>query len=94
MFCGKAVTTGVGEPLVLAGAPVLASAYGFSQTEAKTEDGYFLGFPSYWNIVAFYIYVLRVPAAVALVLGDPLGGEEVLAHRGGGPLGEVLLQVG
>ena len=39
--------------------PLLASAYGFSQVWAKTEDGYFLGFPSYWNLVAFYLYVLR-----------------------------------
>src|SRR5207253_3698058 len=39
--------------------PLLASAYGFSQTCAKTSDGYFLGFPSYWNLVAFYLYVLQ-----------------------------------
>lgn len=38
---------------------LLASAYGFSQVEAKTPDGYFLGFPSYWNIVAFYLYALQ-----------------------------------
>jgi phosphatidylcholine synthase len=36
--------------------PLLASAYGFCQAEAKTADGYFLGFPSYWNLVAFYLY--------------------------------------
>lgn len=51
--------------------PLLASAYGFSQTEAKTADDYFLGFPSYWNIVAFYLYVCRFPhwlAAAILVL--------------------------
>jgi phosphatidylcholine synthase len=42
--------------------PLLASAYGFSQTNAKTDDGFFLGFPSYWNIVAFYAYVLAPPA--------------------------------
>src|SRR4051794_32636358 len=30
-------------------APLLASAYGFCQVAAKTDDGYFLGFPSYWN---------------------------------------------
>ena len=41
--------------------PLLASAYGFCQTEAKTADGYFLGFPSYWNLVAFYLYLLRFP---------------------------------
>jgi phosphatidylcholine synthase len=49
----------------------LASAYGFSQVNAKTPDGYFLGFPSYWNIVAFYLYALRpVPGwmSVALVV--------------------------
>ena len=38
--------------------PLLASAYGFSQTNAKTPDHHFLGFPSYWNVVAFYCFVL------------------------------------
>jgi phosphatidylcholine synthase len=42
--------------------PLLASAFGFSQSSAKTHDGYFLGFPSYWNIVAFYCYFLDLPA--------------------------------
>ena len=41
--------------------PLLASAYGFSRVDAKTDDGYFLGFPSYWNIVAFYAYFLAPP---------------------------------
>jgi phosphatidylcholine synthase len=49
-------------------APLLASAYGFCQVEAKTEDHYFLGFPSYWNIVALYLYLVRLPAAAALAL--------------------------
>lgn len=40
--------------------PVLASAYGFSQVAAKTADNFFLGFPSYWNIVALYAYLLPV----------------------------------
>ncbi len=38
--------------------PVLASAYGFSQSDAKTEDHFFLGFPSYWNVVAIYAWAL------------------------------------
>jgi phosphatidylcholine synthase len=42
--------------------PLLASAFGFSRSAAKTDDGYFLGFPSYWNIVAFYLYFLAPPA--------------------------------
>lgn len=47
--------------------PLLASAYGFCQTQAKTEDNYFLGFPSYWNIVAFYLYLLQLPSEMALL---------------------------
>jgi phosphatidylcholine synthase len=49
-------------------APLLASAYGFSQVNAKTDDGYFLGFPSYWNIVAFYLYLLHPPAGISVAL--------------------------
>lgn len=48
--------------------PLLASAYGFSQVNAKTDDGFFLGFPSYWNVVAFYLYMLRLPALASLAL--------------------------
>jgi phosphatidylcholine synthase len=51
---------------------LLASGYGFCQIPAKTTDGYFVGFPSYWNIVAFYLYVLAIPrwiaAAIVLLL--------------------------
>lgn len=44
--------------------PVLASAYGFSQAQAKTDDGFFLGWPSYWNVVALYLWLLGIsPAA-------------------------------
>ena len=52
------------DALWLAALPLLASAYGFCQREAKTADNFFLGFPSYWNIVAFYLYVLKSPAWV------------------------------
>ncbi len=48
--------------------PLLASAYGFCQCAAKTEDGYFLGFPSLWNVVAFYLYALQVPGWTALAV--------------------------
>ncbi len=51
--------------------PVLASAYGFSRSDAKTEDHFFLGFPSYWNVVVIYAYLLELDASLALwiVLG-------------------------
>jgi len=43
-------------------APLLASAYGFCQVSVKTDDGYFLGFPSYWNLVAFYLWAMQPPS--------------------------------
>jgi phosphatidylcholine synthase len=49
-----------------------SSAFGFSRTSAKQVDqAFFVGFPSYWNVVAFYAYLLGLPATVttALVLG-------------------------
>jgi phosphatidylcholine synthase len=44
------------EPGLLWVAPALvASLFGFANTGAKDESaGFFLGFPSYWNVVAFY----------------------------------------
>jgi phosphatidylcholine synthase len=51
---------------------LVASLYGFCRADAKTSDHFFTGFPSYWNIVAFYLYVLQWPrwmnAVVLLVL--------------------------
>jgi phosphatidylcholine synthase len=50
-------------------APLLASAYGFCQAAAKTPDFFFTGFPSYWNIIAFYLYALHLsPWVNGLVL--------------------------
>jgi phosphatidylcholine synthase len=37
---------------------LLSSCYQFSQGDAKTDDHYFKGFPSYWNILAIYLLVL------------------------------------
>lgn len=46
----------VPEPAAIWVAPALvASLLGFANTGAKDEEGgFFLGFPSYWNIIAFY----------------------------------------
>jgi phosphatidylcholine synthase len=49
------------DALWLVALPLIASAYGFCQRDAKTADYFFLGFPSYWNIVAFYLYALQTP---------------------------------
>ena len=54
---------------VLAALPLLASCYQFCRVDAKTADHFFLGFPSYWNVVAFYAIVLDVgPTGVAISL--------------------------
>jgi phosphatidylcholine synthase len=49
-----------------AAAVILASAYQFARADAKTEDHFFTGFPSYWNIVVFYLLVLELTAAASL----------------------------
>jgi len=51
------------DPAVLFGAlPLLASAFGFSRVDAKLDDdGFFLGFPSYWNIVVVYLFLFGFP---------------------------------
>jgi phosphatidylcholine synthase len=41
----------------VAAAILLSSAYGFSRTDAKTTDHLFTGFPSYWNVLVFYLLV-------------------------------------
>jgi phosphatidylcholine synthase len=63
-------------PLLLGGVTVtvvlLSSAFGFCITDAKTDDGFFTGFPSYWNIVAVYLHAAGLAkglnAAILLLL--------------------------
>ena len=58
--------------LPVAAAMLLSSAYGFNREDAKTEDHFFTGFPSYWNIVVFYLFVAGfappVNAAILMAL--------------------------
>jgi phosphatidylcholine synthase len=54
--------------------PLVTSVLAFVHDGAKEEDrGFFRGFPSYWNIVAFYLDVLIHPAGplitTAIVVG-------------------------
>jgi phosphatidylcholine synthase len=54
---------------IVPSAMLLSSGYGFSNASAKTSDHFFTGFPSYWNIVVFYLYVARLsPALNAAIL--------------------------
>jgi len=45
--------------LLFVAPPLIASLFGFANLGAKDEErGFFLGFPSYWNIVALYLGIL------------------------------------
>jgi len=48
---------------------LLSSGYGFARDDAKTADHFFTGFPSYWNVVAVYLFAFRAaPWVNAVVL--------------------------
>ena len=66
LFHADALPSGWGAGV--AAAMLLSSAYGFSATDAKTEDYFFTGFPSYWNIVALYLYAAKLPPLVNAII--------------------------
>lgn len=47
---------------------LLSSAYQFCQTDAKTSDHFFKGFPSYWNIIVFYLYFWQISPSWNVVI--------------------------
>jgi phosphatidylcholine synthase len=47
---------------------VLSSAYQFTQHDAKTKDHFFKGFPSYWNIVVFYLFFWQTRPLTNLII--------------------------
>jgi phosphatidylcholine synthase len=64
LFVWRAILVPDEWSIPVAAAMLLSSAYGFNRDDAKTSDYFFTGFPSYWNIVVFYLYVARLPAGV------------------------------
>ncbi len=53
----------------LAGAVILMSSlYHFCDTQSKTDDHYFVGFPAIWNLVAFYLFAFALPSWLALLV--------------------------
>jgi phosphatidylcholine synthase len=48
---------------------LLSSVYAFCMDVAKTDDGYFTGWPSYWNVLLFYMFVFQTSVPLnAIVL--------------------------
>ena len=50
------------------GLVLIVAAYGFCNTSAKTADGYFTGFPNYWNVMFFYLYLFAWPSYINVVI--------------------------
>lgn len=48
--------------------PTIAAMYAYGQVNMKTEDSFFLGFPSYWNVIALYLFWLRPDDFVTIIL--------------------------
>jgi phosphatidylcholine synthase len=44
---------------------VVSGAIYFADRQMKYADHYFRGFPALWNAVAFYLFVMRLPPALA-----------------------------
>lgn len=47
---------------------VLSSLFHFIDSDSKTADGFFVGFPAIWNIVALYFFIFPMPVALALCI--------------------------
>jgi len=64
----KANLAGSPMSFILAALILLSSAYQFCQSDAKTQDHFFKGFPSYWNILVFYFFLLDPDAGTVTFL--------------------------
>ena len=53
---------------LLGAAIVVSGALYFADTRMKTDDNHFRGFPALWNAAAFYLFLLKPPAAVGSIL--------------------------
>jgi phosphatidylcholine synthase len=51
-------------PLAAIGIPVSGALY-FADRRMKCADNHFRGFPGLWNVAAFYLFLLRLPPALA-----------------------------
>jgi phosphatidylcholine synthase len=54
--------------LAAAAAILISSAIYFADRKMKTENWYFRGFPATWNLIAFYLFLLRPDPRLALAV--------------------------
>jgi phosphatidylcholine synthase len=62
-----------GWALVAAAIMLMTSLFHFSDMDSKTEDGFFVGFPAIWNVVAFYLFIFPMPPSIAFASVAILG---------------------
>jgi phosphatidylcholine synthase len=58
LFQGHLVDEPFSTPCVVA--VLLVSSYHYGNAKAVTPDYYFVGFPAFWNVVVFYLYILEL----------------------------------
>jgi len=92
-----AITAGalLPEPLALVGgaAIVVTGALYFGDRQMKTEDNYFRGFPTLWNAVAFYLFLLKPAPWVSFILVVALAVATFLPFKFLHPMRVVRLRV-
>jgi phosphatidylcholine synthase len=44
---------------------LMSSLFHFIDRKSKTEDGFFVGFPAIWNVVALYLFIFPLPGWLA-----------------------------
>ena len=54
--------------LWVAGIVLMSSGYQFGQSDAKTSDNYFRGFPSFWNVTVFYLFLFGWDTRINLII--------------------------
>lgn len=52
----------VSSMMIIIMAIIMTSSYQFCQADAKTPDHFFKGFPCYWNIATFYMFIFNTSA--------------------------------
>jgi len=74
LFVWRSLLVPTAWTIPVASAMLLSSAYGFNRDDAKTSDHFFTGFPSYWNIVVFYLFVMHASQIVNAIILLALAG--------------------
>ncbi|SRR5689334_3880145 len=71
---------------------LLSSLFHFADTESKTPDYCFIGFPALWNVVAFYAFALAMPTWLANLLTIVCIGLTFVPWKWAHPLRTPLLR--